>query len=85
MSTDYTILKPCPFCGKTPKIKINHLSGHYDGVTLSIPVTVRCDGCGVRKSSESTYRIDWMGNIIREKDGLKELSEWWNKRSKPVC
>ena len=78
-------LKPCPFCGKTPKIKINHLSGHYDGVTLSIPVTVRCDGCGVRKSSESTYRIDWMGNIIREKDGLKELSEWWNKRSKQIC
>lgn len=78
-------LKPCPFCGKTPQIKINHLSGHYDGVTLSIPVTVRCDGCGVRKSSESTYRIDWMGNSIREKDGLKELSEWWNKRSKPIC
>lgn len=78
-------LKPCPFCGETPNIKINHLSGHYDGVTLSIPVTVRCDGCGVRKSSESTYRIDWMGNIIREKDGLKELSEWWNKRSKQIC
>lgn len=78
-------LQPCPFCGKTPQIEVDRSSGHYNGTTLIIPVTVRCDGCGVRKSSESTYRIDWMGNNIREKDGIKELSEWWNKRSKPIC
>lgn len=76
-------LKSCPFCGKFPKIEIDRLSGHYDGVTLEIPVTVRCDKCGVHKTSTSTYRIDWMGNSIREKDGLKELSTWWNERTLP--
>lgn len=78
-------LKPCPFCGKFPKIEIDRLSGRYDGVTLEIPVTVRCDKCGVQKTSTSTYRIDWMGNSIREKDGLKDLAEWWNKRTKAIC
>lgn len=78
-------LKPCPFCGETPKIELDRLRGHYDGVTLEIPVTVGCAECGVYKRSKSTYRIDWMGNSIQEKDGLKELSEWWNKRSKPIC
>lgn len=76
-------LNPCPFCGKFPKIAIIRLNGRYDGNKLTIPVTIRCDGCGVYKNSTSTYRIDWMGNSIREKDGMKELSEWWNERTLP--
>ena len=78
-------LKPCPFCGKTPQIEIYRSCGHYNGTTLVIPVKVGCAKCNIYKNSESTYSIDWTGNIIREKDGLKEVSEWWNKRSKPIC
>lgn len=78
-------LNPCSFCGEFPKIEIDRLSGLYDGVTLEIPVTIRCEKCGVHKTSKNVYRIDWMGNSIREKDGLKVLAEWWNRRSKPIC
>lgn len=80
-------LKPCPFCGKTPKISIKRLEGYYSPSSskLTVPVDIRCETCNIHIDSESTYRIDWMGNSIQEKDGLKELSEWWNKRSKPIC
>lgn len=78
-------LKPCQFCGKTPQIEIYRSCGHYNGTTLVIPVKVGCAKCGIYKRSKSTYHIDWRGNCICGKDGLKELSEWWNKRSEPIC
>lgn len=80
-------LKPCPFCGKTPEISFKRLDGYYSPSSskLTVPVAIRCKTCNIHIDSECTYRIDWMGNIIMEKDGLKELSKVWNKRSEAIC
>lgn len=80
-------LQPCPFCGKFPTFSIMRSKGYYESSLskLIVPVEIRCETCGISKISDSMYRLDWMGNSIKEIDGLKELSEWWNKRSKPIC
>lgn len=78
-------LKPCPFCGDRPKIGVKRSEGYkFSSATeMIVPIEIKCETCGVRKISNSIYRIDWMGNIIREKDGRKELSMWWNERTLP--
>ena len=48
-------LKPCPFCGATPKGQMN-----YDGVRVYITEDekrfyIQCDICGVRTAEKTTH------------------------------
>lgn len=76
-----TELKPCPFCGKMPKIEVSNIL--EDKGSFIIYFSIRCSHCGTSRG-KGKYHITIdptspCGTNIYEDEREKGIAEW-NKR-----
>ena len=71
-------LKPCPFCGGKPYIKVvslGHTSSAYE-----MGAEVGCETCGFHMRADSSFKIDVYMNVSMCNDGISYMVERWNRR-----
>ena len=75
-------IKPCPFCGRKPKINQNGKTEHTiigQFVSLCVTFEIKCPKCHASFNGKTYVRIEGH-NIIQEGDGYQDCIEQWNKR-----
>lgn len=72
-------LKPCPFCGCTPRCGVEFYSSSGSEVILA--AVVECTGCGIRKREvfKATDNISLIPFYDYD-NAFEEVIKEWNKR-----
>lgn len=84
-------LKPCPFCGKAPKVHVRMPGAGY----LSAQSSIQCDGFGHRVYCGEIREVaEWVGNDkplnrwLTDEQGAQQALDWaakeWNTRKEPT-
>lgn len=74
-------LKPCPFCGKTGKLRRVSTGYKTNPVVILDKWTVECpNGCCQVKTFESEIYQESNGEIIIKHNGAEEAAAVWNER-----
>lgn len=72
-------LKPCPFCGTTPKIDYHGmLATSYD---VRVEWRIECPKCEISKSRLSIYLLKSTGMFEEVDLSYEALIEDWNRRA----
>lgn len=70
-------LKPCPFCGGTPKLQV--VSNGYSVGEFNAVFEVGCHNCKIEFKSTSCWQIkNGYPEIVQ--DGYEDVISKWNRR-----
>lgn len=75
-------IKPCPFCGERPRLKLRSTGHTMRPVTTILnSFVIACDNCGVstRPFTSDIFQKD-DGTVVIRSTGAEEAIEAWNKR-----
>ncbi len=72
-------LKPCPFCGE--KASVEKMSAALTGSAFVQNYRLGCKKCQITFWGNIEFALDYNGELIIYKNGLKDAAEKWNRRA----
>lgn len=72
-------LKPCPFCGGEPYIKV--VSQGHTNTAYTIGVELGCKTCVFHMRADNVFEVDEFMNVKLCSNGIGHMIEHWNRRA----
>ena len=72
-------LKPCPFCGAEPYLKV--VTHGHTNTAYTIGTELGCKACDFHMRADSVFEVDAFMNVSICSDGIGHMIEQWNRRA----
>jgi len=72
-------LKPCPFCGEKPYVKV--VSHGYSSTAYNISAELGCKKCIFHMRGDNVFEVDAFMNLNICSNGIGHMIENWNRRA----
>lgn len=72
-------LKPCPFCGGKPYLKV--VTRGHTNTAYTIGAQLGCKACAFHMRADSVFEVDAFMNVNICSNGIGHMIEQWNRRA----
>lgn len=74
-------IKPCPFCGKKPYVRMEEVDCECDAGEFYAVYVVKCRACRICFENRTVIKMDKHGQPTVTEDGYKRAMSRWNARA----